>query len=328
MTSLVKGFVRGTAAGAAGTTALNATTYADMALRGRAASGMPVSAIRKFEKETGWRVPGRDGQRKNRLHGLGPLSGNLTGVVVGGLAGALRSTGLRLPTVIGGPLLGAAAMLATDLPATRLRLTDPAKWSTADWVADAVPHLVYGVTTHATLVAASRGEEQEQRRARAARLAACPRAARSKMTWRAAAIGAASGCRTSAGLLAVSWTSKRADRGAARVLAGPAPRLGSALMAAGEFTWDKYPSIPDRTGPQGLPGRLAFGAAAAAATAQRDKVQPVLPALIGSAAAAGSTFAGYRLRALAAERFGSDRPGALIEDAVALTLGFLGARRP
>jgi uncharacterized membrane protein len=112
------------------------------------------------------------------------------------------------------------------------------------------------------------------------------------------------------------------------VLAGPAPRLGSALMAAGEFTWDKYPSIPDRTGPQGLPGRLAFGAAAAAATAQRDKVQPVLPALIGSAAAAGSTFAGYRLRALAAERFGSDRPGALIEDAVALTLGFLGARRP
>jgi hypothetical protein len=34
---------------------------------------------------------------------------------------------------------------------TRMGITDPRHWSTADWLADAVPHLAYGVVTHATL---------------------------------------------------------------------------------------------------------------------------------------------------------------------------------
>jgi hypothetical protein len=37
---------------------------------------------------------------------------------------------------------------------------------------------------------------------------------------------------------------------------------------------------------------------------------------------------GVHLRAAAQRRFGSDRPGAVAEDAIAAALGWLGARRP
>jgi hypothetical protein len=42
-------------------------------------------------------------------------------------------------------------MAAADVPLTRLGLTDPRQWSQADWYADAVPHLAYGVVTVAAL---------------------------------------------------------------------------------------------------------------------------------------------------------------------------------
>ena len=49
--------------------------------------------------------------------------------------------------------------------------------------------------------------------------------------------------------------------------------------------------------------------------------------LIGLAGAAAASVLGVRLRAAAAQRLGSDKPGAVAEDAVAALLGWYGARR-
>jgi hypothetical protein len=148
---MFKGLVRGAAAGAAGTTALNAVTYLDMAVRGRPASDIPQQAVEKLAEQAGVDVPGEGDKHDNRIQGLGPLAGIATGVGIGAAAGLLRPIIGRLPTVVGAPLLGAAAMAGSDLPLTKLGLTDPSKWTSVDWLSDAVPHLAYGVMTFALL---------------------------------------------------------------------------------------------------------------------------------------------------------------------------------
>jgi hypothetical protein len=47
------------------------------------------------------------------------------------------------------PVLGAAAMAGSDVPATFLGVTDPTTWSRTAWLSDIVPHLVYGAVTAA-----------------------------------------------------------------------------------------------------------------------------------------------------------------------------------
>ena len=314
-----RGLLRGAAAGAAGTTALDAVTYLDMVVRGRPASDTPVRVVRTLAGRAGVDVPGNRTQRANRFAGLGPLAGIATGVGVGAFAGVLRSAGVRLPTAVGGPLLGLAAMLAADGPIAALGISDPRTWSRADWVGDVVPHLVYGVTTHAALVAAAAPEEERE-----VRVAAPP-----SVLLRAAALGAASGSRSTAGVAAVALTSRRGDRGALASGLGSTPgTVVSALAAAGELVGDKLPATPSRLAPPSLGGRLALGGTSAAAIARRDGHDPVLPALVGAASAAGMSLLGNRLRAAAARRFGSDRPGAFAEDGLAAALGWLGARRP
>jgi hypothetical protein len=144
---LTRPVVRGAVAGAAGTTALNAVTYADMAVRGRPASDLPEQAVEKISEMTGHPLP-EDDKKENRLGGLGPLGGIATGVGIGVAAGVLRPLLSRMPAVLGMALVGGAAMAATDTSLARLRLTNPAQWSTADWLSDAVPHLAYGVVTY------------------------------------------------------------------------------------------------------------------------------------------------------------------------------------
>jgi hypothetical protein len=133
----------GAAAGAAGTAALNAVTYLDMAWRGRAASTTPEESVEVLAKQTGIQIPGQGEQRANRITALGALSGIATGVGIGILAGVVG----RAP----GVLIGAAAMAATDTSMARLGVSDPKTWSAADWAADAVPHLAYGTVTAAVL---------------------------------------------------------------------------------------------------------------------------------------------------------------------------------
>ena len=54
----------------------------------------------------------------------------------------------------------------------------------------------------------------------------------------------------------------------------------------------------------------------------------MLPALVGATSAVGSAVLFSQLRGVAADRFGSDKPGAFIEDGLAALLGWFGARRP
>jgi hypothetical protein len=153
---MTSGTVRGALAGAAGTTALNAATYLDMALRGRPASELPAKAVEDLAHRTGRHVPGDADVRQNRVQGLGALGGILVGTSLGAAAALLGPLARRLPTAVAGPLLGAAAMASTDLPMMRTKLTDPKSWSASDWLADVVPHLAYGTVTTWTLRALER----------------------------------------------------------------------------------------------------------------------------------------------------------------------------
>ncbi|MEA5360972.1 hypothetical protein VA596_15600 [Amycolatopsis sp., V23-08] len=313
MSMLIKGLARGVTAGAAGTTALNAASGLDAFVRARPASDAPQRLVAELAGDADVSVPGNRKQRRRRVEALGPLSGTATGLALGALAGGLRAAGLRLPTVVGGPLLAVVAMLATDGPLALTGVSDPREWTGADWAADVLPHLAYGVTTHRTLVALTPGEE---------------RPARLTTLARAAALGAASGARSSAGVTALALTSCRDDPGAvAKRLGSSAGKVASGVLALGEAVADKHPATPERTAPQGTAPRVLLGATAAGGVAVREGDDPDLPALIGALAAIGATLAGLRLRTAAHHRFGTDLPGALAEDVVAAVLGWLGARR-
>jgi uncharacterized membrane protein len=291
MRSLVSGLLRGAAAGAAGTTAYAAAGYVDGQVEGA--------------------------KRVRRLPATGLVAGAATGVGTGALAGVLRMAGVRPPAAVSGPLLGLAAAAASGGPSAVLRVIDPRRG--ADWLAAAVPHLVYGFTTHATLVSVSRVAEGRE---------SVPHASPAALL-RAAALGAASGSRSASGIAAVALSSRPDDAGqVASRLGGRTGSILASLAAAGELVADKLPGVPSRLAPLGLIPRATLGATSAAAVARRDGHDPTLPGLVGAAAAIGMAVLGVRLRAAAQQRFGSDRPGAVAEDVLAAVLGWLGARRP
>lgn len=146
----------GALAGAAGTTALNAATYLDMAGRGRPPSSTPENTVEVLAGKVGVQVPGGADTRPNRLSGLAALLGTATGVGVGALFGALRYAGLRLPGPVAAVAAGAAAMGASDGSMTALGVTDPREWGASGWLSDVLPHLAYGAVTVATLHALDR----------------------------------------------------------------------------------------------------------------------------------------------------------------------------
>ncbi|HEV7708738.1 MAG TPA: hypothetical protein VGP16_11140 [Asanoa sp.] len=146
----------GAAAGAAGCAALDATTYLDMAVRGRPASDVPAETAAALVKQLHVDVPGENSKRKNRLSGLGGLTGGLTGIGVGAAFGVLHGLGWRPPLPVGAALAGLGAMALSDAGLAGLRVSDPRTWSTTDWLSDLIPHLVYGAVTYATLTALER----------------------------------------------------------------------------------------------------------------------------------------------------------------------------
>ena len=89
------------AAGAAGTTALNAVTYADMAWRGRPSSSAPSELVEKAAERAGASIPGEGDERENRDSGLGALASIVTGVGVGAAYGAVRALGFQPPALAG-----------------------------------------------------------------------------------------------------------------------------------------------------------------------------------------------------------------------------------
>lgn len=142
----------GAVAGAAGTLALDVASYGDMAVRGRSASDLPAEVIRRAAKRVGVDALGKDDEDsgpelKARRTALGALSGYGVGVGIGMLYGALRPWTRAVPLPLAALALGALAMAAADVPAVQLEATNPREWGAAGWVADAIPHLAYGLVT-------------------------------------------------------------------------------------------------------------------------------------------------------------------------------------
>jgi hypothetical protein len=148
--------LRGAAAGAAGTTALDAVSYLDMALRGRPASSTPERTVDKLAETAHVRIPGEGRTRENRLQGLGALTGYAAGIGVGVLVGLARAAGIRTSPPVGTALITAGVLVGTNGPMTALQITDPRTWSVTDWISDLVPHLAYGWVVQATLDAFDR----------------------------------------------------------------------------------------------------------------------------------------------------------------------------
>ncbi len=130
--------VRGAIAGAAGTMALNAVTYLDMAVRDRPPSDVPEKIVEHYAPAP---------VAKNRASGIGALLGYATGVT-GGVVYALGHRVFAvLPQPLRGLVLGFGVMAATDTSSTLAGATDPRSWGASGWIADLVPHAVYGVVT-------------------------------------------------------------------------------------------------------------------------------------------------------------------------------------
>jgi hypothetical protein len=148
--------LRGAAAGAAATTALNAVTYLDMAVRGRGTSSTPERTVETVADKAHVSVPGDDETRQNRVQGLGPLVGTVAGVGVGVVVGLVRAAGFRSQPVVGSLLVTLGVMVSANGPMTALGVTDPRTWSSTDWISDVVPHVVYGAVVEATMDAFDR----------------------------------------------------------------------------------------------------------------------------------------------------------------------------
>ncbi len=137
-----KAIAYGMAAGAAGTAVLNATTYADMAVRGRPASKVPKAVVKEFARWTGVRQLPRP-----RARGLSMLLGYADGFGTGVLFGVLRPRMRGVPWYVAGLGMAAFTLLLSEGTATAMGKTDPREWGLSGWLADLVPRTLYGCVT-------------------------------------------------------------------------------------------------------------------------------------------------------------------------------------
>jgi uncharacterized membrane protein len=334
----MKKFTRGAVAGAAGTTALNAVGYADMALRGRPASSVPARVAEQLARRVGGIIPGNDVARQNRLEGLGALAGIATGAGVGALAGQLRGAVRRLGPLAGPAVIGGAAMLVTDVTTALLGVSDPRTWDAASWLSDIVPHLAFGAVIYAALpqsraaaspsVPSAAGSE-ESRAGRTARgpagpgkvAPAEPTAPASSVLEHAAVLGAATGMRSTVALAALIM---RSSDGLPAVLRHPAARRIAATADGAELFVDKLPGTPSRLDPPGLTGRLISASLAAAVLARSEHRGPIPSMLTASAAALAAAKICHDARAALARRV-PDPVVAVAEDALAIGLAAIGS---
>jgi uncharacterized membrane protein len=89
------------------------------------------------------------------------------------------------------------------------------------------------------------------------------------------------------------------------------------LFALGELITDQLPSLPSRTVPVQFGARILTGALSGAAIGASNEVM-IGGLIAGIIGAIIGTLGGRAFRAQLAKAFGSDRPAALIEDAVAI----------
>lgn len=148
----------GVAAGAAGTAVLNATTYADMAIRARPESKVPRRVVKEFARWAGMR-----GLPRERSQALSMLLGYADGFGTGVVFGALRPQMRGVPWWLAGIGLAAFTMLLSEGAATAMGKTDPRRWGVAGWMADVVPRALYGCVTCAVFDALLAAEFDAER---------------------------------------------------------------------------------------------------------------------------------------------------------------------
>jgi len=147
--------IDGVIAGAAGTALLDATTYADMAVRCRPPSELPQKMVTEFAKIAGGRQLSKppeelSEEQQHRRSGLAGLIGYADGFGVGALFGLVRPAMRDVSWFWAGLGLAALTMMLSEGTATVLKQTDPRKWGAAGWIADAVPRVLYGWVTALT----------------------------------------------------------------------------------------------------------------------------------------------------------------------------------
>jgi uncharacterized membrane protein len=312
----LKNVLNGAMAGAAGTTVLNAVGYGDMALRGRPASRTPDQVVEELARRIGLTMPSGGEAHQSRLEGLGALAGIATGVAVGTAAGRLRGAVRRLGPLAGPATIGGAAMLATDLTTAALGVSDPRTWDATSWLSDIVPHLAFGAVVYAALA-----EPLPSEASAAAAPPVEPVTRASVVLGRAAALGAATGLRSTVALAALVV---RGNDGLPAVLRHPAARLAATMADGGELIGDKLPITPSRLTPPGLASRVISASLAAAVVARSGHRHPVPAVAIASAAAVAAAKIGHDTRRALARHF-PDPAVAVVEDAVAIGLAALGS---
>jgi uncharacterized membrane protein len=310
MTGLVR---RGLAAGAVGTTALNAVTYLDMLVRGRPPSTVPESMIERTLATLGVSLPGGEGERSSRVTALGALSGIEVGLLMGVVASAARSAGARLPAPFAAAAVGVATMAATDAAIAASGVSNPRDWSGTDWAADVVPHLAYGAAAVATLRALD--PEPSPAAVAAAPPSSAQGSRRGRGLLRSAALGFAAGGRSSLAV-AVPLLASTAPRSR---LVYAAKAVATTALVGAELVADKLPTTPSRLRTPVLASRVLAGAGGAAALARQEGASVVLPAVVGGVCAAAGAAVGVTWREYAAASV-PDVQAALAEDAVALGL--------
>lgn len=131
---------------------------------------------------------------------------------------------------------------------------------------------------------------------------------------RSAAIGKASGFRSSVGIsvfLLSRFDGTKYERAAV---------AGSVLVTAGELVADKLPSTPSRLDPGPLGGRIVAGAGAAYALARRRDENVAVAAVVGGLSAVAGSYAGHAYRAWASTTV-PPLAAAIAEDVAALAIG-------
>jgi hypothetical protein len=63
----------------------------------------------------------------------------------------LRSQFGETPILLAGTLVGLTTMAASDFPLVTLLVSNPKTWGVSGWLADLIPHLIYGIVTVAIL---------------------------------------------------------------------------------------------------------------------------------------------------------------------------------
>jgi uncharacterized membrane protein len=139
-------------------------------------------------------------------------------------------------------------------------------------------------------------------------------------------IGVIAGLRSMTAPAAVSWAARVgrlnvASTGLAFLGYAFTPWIFTAL-AVGELVADQLPGTPSRTAPIPFGARILLGALSGAAIGASGGAF-VMGLVAGIVGAIIGTLGGHAFRARLAAAFGSDRPAALIEDAIAIGGAFL-----